>query len=199
MEAFEYWEKNLKVWTSRGTRPLHIRGLADVRQQPRRGRVGPQPRLGVRTDGVSSTMIEQDTWIRRDNGEETVIQLSGADVLVREGQRITFVAAKQPKVKTGFWVTLVNHATNRHWPLSSNAEMSLRGKLGAYPLVKWRDFMIAGAIFWVAQSLPAKMAHGSAVVVLFVVLSLPVASVVVRCWLCLRNRDPIFGPLDACA
>jgi hypothetical protein len=93
-------------------------------------------------------MTKQEIWIRRNNGEEAAIQLSGVDVPVREGQRLTFIAAKHPRAKDGFWVTVVNHTANRHWRLLGNAEISVQGRLGVFPLVRLFDFVVAAAIFF---------------------------------------------------
>ena len=200
VEPFEYQGMKLDVWTQSGTvlsTSRHSR--TSVSSHGGGGWVGPNGGSVSAPTIVSSTTTEQEIWIRSDSGEETAVQLLDADVPVREGQRVTFIAAKQPTAAAGFWVTLVNHSANRHWPLSSNVEVSSKGKLGAYPLVKWRDLMIAGIIFWVAQGLPASVAHGSAALVLFLVLGLPVTYLVVRCWLRARNRDRIFAALDVWA
>ncbi len=208
MEPFEYRGKTLEVWTQSGTvlsTSKHSR--TDVASYGGGGWVGPKGGSVSAPTIVSSTTTEQEIWIRQDSGQETAIQLSGVDVPVRAGQRVTFVAAKQPWAKNGFWVTLVNHSADRHWPLSSNAELSAQGRLGAYPLLKLRDFLAAAAIFVVLFLAPAFSPKGLSEHPTITELApfgepslliiLPLGFLVLRTLLAVRRKDRIFAALDA--
>ncbi|MEH1765700.1 hypothetical protein [Nostoc sp.] len=60
-------------------------------------------------DGVTSRIeIITEFWLKEGNGRETQIKLSGADVKVREGQRVSLVWA-YTKSKTSPYVIFVNH------------------------------------------------------------------------------------------
>ncbi|MEH2460750.1 hypothetical protein [Nostoc sp.] len=60
-------------------------------------------------DSVSySIEIITEFWLKEGNGRETQIKLSGADVKVREGQRVSFIWA-YTKSKTSSYVIFVNH------------------------------------------------------------------------------------------
>jgi hypothetical protein len=209
MEPFEYRGMKLEVWTQGGTvlsTSKHSR--TDVASYGGGGWVGQHGGSISAPTIVSSTTTTQEIWIRRENGEETAIQLSGVDVPVREGQRVTVIAAKSPRAKDGFWVTLVNHSANRHWRLSTNVEASKAGRLGAYPLIKWYDFLVALLIGRLV--LPAAIPflgaiqdpHGNKDLVwvgVFLVFGSPVIYLALRCWLRARRKNRIFAALDAWA
>lgn len=206
MEPFEYRGMKLEVWTQGGTvlsTSKHSR--TDVASYGGGGWVGQHGGSISAPTIVSSTTTTQEIWIRRENGEEAAIQLSGVDVPVREGQRVTVIAAKSPRAKDGFWVTLVNHSANRHWRLSTNVEASKSGRLGAYPLIKWYDFLaallIGRLVYPVAISL---MYHnqdtqGAGGAGLFLVFGSPVIYLALRFWLRARRKNRIFAALDAWA
>ncbi len=155
MEPFNYRGKKFEAWSQSGTvlsTSKHSR--TTISGHGGGGFVGPNGTTVSAPTLVSSTTTEQEIWIRRANGEETAIQLSGVDIPVREGQHVTFIAAKRLGAKDGFWVTLVNHSANRHWRLSSNAEISMRGRLGAYPLLGLLDFAVAAALCFLMIAVP---------------------------------------------
>ena len=155
MEPFNYRGKKFDAWTQSGTvlsTSKHAR--TTISGHGGGGVVGPNGTTVSAPTMVSSTTTEQEIWIRRANGEETAIQFSGVDIPVREGQRVTFIAAKRLRAKDGFWVTLVNHSANRHWRLSSNAEISMKGHLGAYPLLGLLDFVVAAALCFLMIAVP---------------------------------------------
>jgi hypothetical protein len=210
MERFEYRGKKLEVWTQSGTVVSASKlSRTFVSSHGGGGWVGPHGGPVSAPTVSSSTTTEQEIWIRRANGEETAIQFSGKNVPVREGQRLTFIAAKRPQAKDGFWVTLVNHAANRHWRLSNNAEISARGLLGAYPLLTLSD--LAAAVFililmlltaflsWngrpptdpdLADLAPFRISG------LFLI---PLFYVPVKVWLRVKQKDLIFAALDSWA
>lgn len=207
MEPFEYRGMKLEVWTQSGTvlsTSKHSR--TDVASYGGGGWVGQHGGSVSAPTIVSSTTTKQEIWIRRENGEETAIQISGVDVPVREGQRVTFIAAKSPAAKDGFWVTFVNHSANRHWPLSSNAQISAKGRLGAYPLLSLADFIVAGMIF-VLMTVPAFLGGNGKVPVapdladmapmhLTGLFLIPLCYVPVQVLLRVKRKDNIFAALD---
>jgi hypothetical protein len=212
MEPFKDGGKTLEVWTQSGTvLSTSKHSKTDIASYGGGGWVGQHGGSVSAPTIVSSTTTEQEIWIRRDNGEETAIKLVNVEVPVREGQRVTFIAAKNPQAKDGFWVTLVNHSANRYWRLTTNVEASKRGKLGAYPLVRWYDFLVAFLIGklmfpvvlpFLAFLTPPDDGHGNKGVPwagLFVLFGPPILYPVLRCLLRIRRKSRIFAALNAWA
>lgn len=156
-------------------------------------------RHGPRTNVTSSTTTEQEIWIRRDGGEETVVKLFDVEVPVREGQKVTVIGARRPGAKDGFWLNFVNHSANRHWRLNTNSEASGQGRLGAEPLLRWYDWVIAillgrlVAVPYVTQLL-RHLAPSSA---LELTIGLPFLYLAIRRLWRAHRRNRIFAALDA--
>lgn len=63
----------------------------------------------------SSVVTNQEFWIRRANGVEKSVQLSGRDIPLRQGQVITLISAGLKGKDSGYYSILVNHNAKRHW------------------------------------------------------------------------------------
>lgn len=74
----------------------------------------------------STTSTNQDIWIRDDQDNEVPIQLSGADIPLREGQRISMILAGYANSDSVYNVALVNHSVGRHWYLISDLDEYFR-------------------------------------------------------------------------
>lgn len=73
---------------------------------------------------VSSTSVtNHDFWIMTDDGNEKNIKLSGFDVPLRVGQRITMLYAKKEGTDTGWPAALINHNAKKHWYLYSGKKL----------------------------------------------------------------------------
>ena len=74
----------------------------------------------------SSTSTQHDIWIKEDStGKERPVQLSGADVPLRQGQRVTVVFVES--AKGSMTALLVNHDAGRFWKLCGG--ISIRNQL----------------------------------------------------------------------
>ncbi len=206
MEPFDFQGKRLEGWTITGT-VLSVKkhSRTHVTTSGGGGWVGPNGGTVAPPTVTSSTTTELEIWLRCDGSDgETTIKLFNVEVPLREGQRITLIAAKRPQAKDGFWLTLVNHAANRHWQLSTNVQVSKQGKLDAYPLLRWYDWIVAFLLGWVVLPrvlryvggyiLPTTMTPTQFVAVL---VGPPVLYLVVRLWQRARTRSRIFSALDA--
>ena len=63
----------------------------------------------------STTVTNHEFWIKTDDGTEESVQLSGYDIPLREGQRITLISAGVKGYDSGYFSILVNHNTSKHW------------------------------------------------------------------------------------
>lgn len=71
---------------------------------------GPLP--GGGSSGVSvhsNVTTKQEFWLRTDDGEEKAIQLSGADIPIRLGQRLTVINAHLAGSELRLYAALINH------------------------------------------------------------------------------------------
>ncbi len=203
MDQFEYRGKKLVVWSESGVvLSASKHSVTNVGSYGGGGWVGPQGGTVAAPTIVSTTTTKQEIWIRLDDGQEKAIKLSGLDVSVREGQRVTFIAAKPERAEIGFWVTLVNHAANEQRQLTNLKEIDRKGKLGGNPVWRWTDLIIA-FVFWrvsapILQEVMPRGANFTDLMISLIVLSaLPLLFVVMRYRQRRQSRAALFGNLNA--
>ena len=106
---------------------------------------------GGRTDPVtisSSTTTRHDIWIKdEETGKDRPIQLSGVDMPLRTGQRITMISVgeeRDGKEPEGWWyATVVNHDAGRCWDVAKGEVfVNRRGFGGVARLYRWWFFAL---------------------------------------------------------
>ena len=60
-----------------------------------------------------SSITKHDIWIREEDGTEVPIQVAGADIPLRVGQRVSVIAAALDGEEDGHAVALVNHNSSQ--------------------------------------------------------------------------------------
>ena len=70
---------------------------------------------------TSTVTTKHEFWVKSESGQEVPVKLSGIDVPLRPGQKVTMISARRKgKGKdNSYWVLLVNHDANRWWRLLS--------------------------------------------------------------------------------
>lgn len=95
---------------------------------------------------VHSTVVtNHEFWIKTDGGKEIDVQLTGVDIPLRIGQRVSLIVAQSPIKKEKRYAVLVNHSANKHWFI--NDAMTIYKKLGPNPGVGGLHFLILIALF----------------------------------------------------
>jgi hypothetical protein len=110
---------------------------------------------------TTTNTVKHEFWYRRDDGSEVAVKLSGPDIPLREGQRITLLSVGCPGAKGSFYSTLVNHAAGQHWTITGARALDKATGIG-----KWRsaadlqDAIIAGVIAVVLFVIATVMLQG---------------------------------------
>jgi len=94
----------------------------------------------------SSTSINQEFWIKTDDGKEKSVQLYDQDIPIREGQKITLISGGLKGKDPGYKLVLVNHNSKEHWLITKAQE--LNSSLRAY-VMTGKSLLIAGGIWGV--------------------------------------------------
>lgn len=80
----------------------------------------------------SRAVTQHEFWLKTEDGREVSVKLSGFDIPLREGQKVTLISAGRPGENSGWYSVLVNHNAGEHWFL--NKAESLNQKLRFAPL-----------------------------------------------------------------
>lgn len=72
----------------------------------------------------SSSITCHEFWLHLDDGTEMPVSLTGVDIPLRPGQRITLISAGLADSDGGRYCTLVNHAANRYWSICNAATLN---------------------------------------------------------------------------
>jgi len=78
----------------------------------------------------STTILNQDFWIRTEDGQEIPIQLKDSDIPLRIGQKISVIYSRREESDSGWASTLVNHSANRYWHINNYEVLSEYLKVG---------------------------------------------------------------------
>ncbi|PSW04187.1 hypothetical protein [Photobacterium lipolyticum] len=71
----------------------------------------------------ASSSTKNEVWIKKENGKEIVVNLSG-EYPLRVGNKITLTAAYPEGKKNGNGVILINHDLERHWILNDSDDLN---------------------------------------------------------------------------
>jgi len=86
---------------------------------------------------VSSRVVtKHEFWLKTDDGKEVSVQLTGHDIPLREGQRVTVVYMQNVQFDTGYAALLINHTSDEYWKLIRVTDMA------------WLRVPIPAAAFW---------------------------------------------------
>ena len=132
---FMWRDRALQSWTTSGT-VLSTEKRTETHIHSTPGHLSQGPHFTSYTSGSvsSSNTVKHEFWIRLDDGVEQAIKLSGRDIPLREGQRITLMSVKSNTAKTGILAGVVNHSANRHWFLTNATAIDRMYRLG-----RWRS------------------------------------------------------------
>jgi hypothetical protein len=86
----------------------------------------------------SSVTVKQEFFLTSRDGKERPIQLSGVDIPIRDGQKITMVSASVDGDATFYWVRIVNHAAGRWWATRRTTDLMERW----FVPPKWKRLLI---------------------------------------------------------
>lgn len=99
---------------------------------------------------INSTVVtNHEIWIRTADGKENNYNLSGKDIPLRAGQKVTVIYARRKEATDGWTVLFVNHSAGKYWILTSPEYLVKLLKLDHY--YGWGPPVLAigGAVaFW---------------------------------------------------
>ena len=82
---------------------------------------------------IKSTVVtNHEIWIRTADGKEKNYDLSGKDIPLRAGQKVTVIYAGLKEATNGWTVLFVNHNAGKYWILTSPEYLVKRLKLDHY-------------------------------------------------------------------
>lgn len=73
----------------------------------------------------SSVSTNHEFWLKSDDGQEIPVRISGADIPLREEQKVTVIYAAKPNEEMGYPAIVVNHSANKHWLPYAADELNL--------------------------------------------------------------------------
>lgn len=114
MEDFTFNGKTVEFWEISG-QVISTDKFSETHVYSQGG--GPVYGGGSSLPSVHSNVVtKQEFWLKTVDGAEKSIQLAGADVPLRVGQKVTVIAAKrQGSDSSGCYVALVNHTAKSPW------------------------------------------------------------------------------------
>lgn len=103
---------------------------------------GGSVREGTGSVSISSTVVvQQEFFLREDNGEETPVQISGFDIPIRDGQRVTMIYVARKNVDSGWGGRLVNLNANKFFKTNRPRRLlkllGLRGETSTGTGITW--------------------------------------------------------------
>jgi len=115
MESFKHRGKEVKFWSITGeVIGQNKYSETHVSSSGGGGYVGKHGGF-VNAPQVNSTVVtNHEFWIKKDNGVEESVQLSGADIPLREGQKVTAIFSHLSSEDEGPCSILVNHSERKH-------------------------------------------------------------------------------------
>jgi hypothetical protein len=92
----------------------------------------------------STAVTKQEFWLKADDGGEKAIQLSGVDVAIRTGQKITLISAKRVDKNDSYPIALINHTTNDNSLLENGKSLNAKSGL----LISWGRSLLIAFSWW---------------------------------------------------
>lgn len=63
----------------------------------------------------SQAITCQEFWLASENGNEEYVQIQGADIPLREGQKVSIIYLSEKGKPDSYHVLLINHNANKYW------------------------------------------------------------------------------------
>lgn len=151
MESFKHKSKEIEFWSVTGVvLGQNKYSETHVSSSGGGGSVGPYGGHVSAPQIHSSTVTNHEFWIQQEDGTERCIQLSGHDIPLREGQKITLISAGLKEKDSGYFTILLNHAANKHWYLNNGNDLNRKLKIDQ---MSGKSLFLAGGLGWaVAQA-----------------------------------------------
>ena len=144
MEDFQYKNKEVKFWRVTGeVLGQNKYSKTHVSSSGGGGYVGKGGGHVSAPKVHSTTVTHHEFWIKEEDGSEKSVKLSGHDIPLREGQKITLISAGIKGKDSGFYSVLVNHNAKKHWFINSAGDLNKKLKL---EVLTGKSLLIAGAI-----------------------------------------------------
>ena len=94
----------------------------------------------------SNVVVAHEFWLRKPDGTEEEIQITGYDIPLREGQKVTMLLAHPEGETNSKYVALINHSAGKYWMLDKSIE-DLMGSLDIDKSSKKWVLMKLGIVF----------------------------------------------------
>lgn len=107
----------------------------------------------VQAPKIQTTIIKkQEFWIKKADGTEESVKLTGYDIPLREGQFITLISATINDAKSTYYTALVNHSAKNHHVISNASDLNKYLKLDVISSTPTTILFVASVIFGAATN-----------------------------------------------
>ncbi|WKE65318.1 hypothetical protein PVT67_16885 [Gallaecimonas kandeliae] len=145
MDGFNHNDKEIVFWSETGEvlsqnkySETHVSSSGGGGHVGRNGGHVRAPKI------KSTTVINHEIWIKKDDGKEKNVKLVGQDIPLREGQRVTLISAGVKGENSSYHSVLVNHNANKHWFINDADSLNQKLKID---LVTGNSVLLAGALW----------------------------------------------------
>ncbi len=90
----------------------------------------------------SNVITKHEFWIKKEDGKEESIQLSGCDIPIREGQKVTLIIAGNRGANDGRYVSLINHTTGKYWFIENSKSLNRNLKIDFINFTSLKSILI---------------------------------------------------------
>lgn len=141
MESISHGNTSVRLWTRSGR-------VTDSNKRTSVVSSGSGENLNV------SSITKHDIWIREEDGTEVPIQVAGADIPLRIGQRISVVAAALDGEEDGHAVALVNHSSGQWSRTLSEENVRSLFRVTTHWAVGWVVLAVSFLVLGIGSSAP---------------------------------------------
>lgn len=155
MESFKHRGKEVEFWRTTGE-VLSQNKYSETHVSQSGGGVGYVGKYGGYVSAPkihSTTVTNHEFWIKQEDGSEKSFKLSGHDIPIREGQRISIITAGLKGSDSNYHSILVNHDTHEHWLLNNAKELNKHLKIDD---ISGKSLLIAGGLWWLVALVSTK-------------------------------------------
>ena len=125
LESFNYKGKEIQFWEITGeVMSSSKHSETQVWSSGGGGSVGPQGGYVAAATVHSKAITNHEFWLLTADGKEKVIQLKDVDIPIREGQKITLIAAQEKDSETAYYSVLVNHNAEKYYIIQSAEKLN---------------------------------------------------------------------------
>ena len=147
LESFKYNGKEIRFWDVTGEVLSSSKfSETQVWSSGGGGSVGPNGGQIAAPTIHSKAITNHEFWILTADGKEKPIQLNDVNIPLKEGQKITLIAAKDVEdAENGFISVLINHNADRHWSVQNAKSLN-----ESFKLEKLNIFGLMGIAFLIS-------------------------------------------------